>query len=105
MKVRATDEQIATMAANAVSAAQPAGMGILHFKPGSVGPERFAAAVASGSVSLDYVDGRMTKLHLSRDTDGEWKIPDHNPNPEYQSWCRKYPTYRALAESAGIAIP
>ena len=51
----------------------------------------------------DYVFGRMMKMGLSIESDrlswGEGAL-----RPDYQSWCRKYPTYEALAEAANASI-
>ncbi len=102
MNFKATDEQIKTLAANAVNASQPMGMGFMHATNKEFKPEEFDVP-ESGVFSLDYVQGRMVKLTLWK-KDGEWKTPERDPHPEYQSWIRRYPTYGALLESAGIKV-
>lgn len=51
-------------------------------------------------LNADYVFGRMVKLSVSRPSDTELDIPDHEPRSDYQSWCRKYPSYAALFDAA-----
>ncbi len=103
MKFKATDEQVAQIAANAATHAKPVGMGFLHFKPGAIPPETFKDQVKKGYVDLDYVDGRMTKLYIAKKGD-VWSCHDGTPDPEYQSWCHKYPTYADLVKSVGAEI-
>ena len=107
MKFKATEEQINQIAANAVNASSPMGMGYLQFDQGKVyGSSDFNHPYdeTRPRFSLDYVDGRMVKLHLARVADGIWSTSDREPTSDYQSWCRKYPTYRALVESVGAEV-
>lgn len=108
MKIRATEDQALQMAANAVNASKPMGLGLLRYREGRV----FAASDLAGDVDevglyLDYVQGRMVKLGLFRATveDDRWLLPDSEPRSDYQSWVVRYPTYRALALSVpGVEI-
>lgn len=52
-----------------------------------------------GRMHADYVFGRMMKLSLQWD-DKSVTIRDDTPTSDYQSWCRKYPSYRELIEAA-----
>lgn len=55
-------------------------------------------------VNCDYVFGRMMKLRFTV-KDGLLTFNDYEPRGDYQSWCHRYKTFRALfdaaAESAG----
>lgn len=49
----------------------------------------------------DYVFGRMMKLTLRWDNEtNEIEISEAIPRADYQSWCRKYPSYKALIDAA-----
>ena len=55
-----------------------------------------------GEAHGDYVFGRMMKLRLAWGSDSV-EVPEaeyDKPTPDYQSWCRKYPTRMALVEAA-----
>jgi hypothetical protein len=100
MLFNATAEQVAQMVANAVNAAKPMGMGLLRHNPDS----QFTAAdfleeAKSGRISIDYLQGRMIKLHIFRKKSGPWFINDKFRS-DYQSWCVKFPTPEALINSA-----
>lgn len=102
IKFKATPEQVREIGANASNASTPAGMGILHFQPGNIPIEHFSLP-DKGDFSLDYVQGRMVKLNIWK-KDNHWEIRDV-ADPEYQSWCRKYPTARSLLLSvSGVEI-
>ncbi len=85
------------------------GMGRLQNKPGATIDMVWDNVVTSGDYtvshdrpgepSADYVFGRMMKLRLKYD-DVSISYPDSEPRPDYQSWCRKYPTYEALINAA-----
>lgn len=102
MNFKATEEQIKQIAANAVNASSPMGMGFIHATDKKFTPDEFEIP-ETGTFSLDYVQGRMVKLTLWN-KDGVWKTPDRAPDIEYQSWMKKYPTYEALVKSAGVEI-
>lgn len=97
-----TEDQVKQMAANAVNAASPMGLGHLHATRKEFKPEDFQ--VDDGWLSLDYVQGRMTKLTVLCLGDNKWSVTDQEPRADYQSWCYQYPTYQALAESAGMSV-
>ena len=106
MQLKATDQQIRQIAANACAASKPMGMGYLHWKADQV----FTADMipinninGRDEIYLDYIGGRMVKLLMFRVGEDIWEFRDGVPNPEYQSWCHKYPTYLDLAMSvAGV---
>ncbi len=93
----------------------PAGMGFLRDNPGATRDQVWAnardkadypggAAIPGfadkpGEVYGDYVFGRMMKLGLKWDADSV-EFTDSAPRPDYQSWCRKYPTTEALVRAA-----
>lgn len=100
MKFKASISQVLLMAANAVSASKPVGMGMLHYKEGDYKPEDIQ--MQSDGVHLDYVEGRMVKLYIHKMDEEQWEVTDSEPRHDYQSWASAYPTYTALLESAGI---
>ena len=95
----ATEEQILQIAANAVNASTPMGMGFLHFQPKEYTPEEMRKCLSDYGLSIDYFDGRMTKFYIIRAENDQWRVVDHGPRSDYQSWASKYPTYEALAGS------
>lgn len=99
MKFEATDEDIAKIMANAFNASIPVGMGFIHFKPHNIEPNLFMEQIKKNQVALDYVQGRMVKLHMWKDDTGLWNITNEPPHREYQSWATQYPTYKALIDS------
>jgi hypothetical protein len=61
--------------------------------------------LAEGEVEADYVFGRMMKLVLKFGPDWvETRNDDFPPRPDYQSWCRQYPTYKALFDAAVASL-
>lgn len=52
-----------------------------------------------GEVYGDYVFGRMMKCGFRWNETGI-EVPEDTPRLDYQSWCRRYPTYAALIEAA-----
>lgn len=96
----ATDDQIKQIAANAVMASEPVGLGRVHYDPyRKYKPTEFK--ITPRGLFLDYIGGRMVKLNIHRKTEKDmWEIDDRI-DPEYQSWCDKYPTVLDLIESAG----
>lgn len=103
MLVKGTTAQILKMAANAVNAAIPVGLGFLQVTSKKYTPLDFSLN-DDMALDLDYVDGRMTKLYISSVGADKWKLSDREPSPAYQSWCATYPTYAALAKSAGLEV-
>lgn len=103
MKFSATAEQVKAMAANAVNASSPVGLGILHFKAGAdAKPDDFE--IRSGALHLDYVDGRMVKLHIVSEGEPDtWEVYSE-PRPDYQSWAAIYPSNADLVASVGAQV-
>ena len=104
MRFTATDEQVKQMAANAVNASLPMGMGHLHYEISRHFKATEFSLSETDDMHLDYVGGRMVKLNIWRKGIEEWEVRDTKPTPDYQSWCRKYPTYDALLESVGAKV-
>jgi hypothetical protein len=108
MKFKATTEQIAQVAANAVNAATAAGMGILHYDSAhKFTKEDFLHNIErfGGYLDLDYVEGRMVKLYIHPSSPkGYYECREDDPKPDYQSWCHTYHTYADLLKSAGIVL-
>lgn len=52
-----------------------------------------------GDAYGDYVFGRMLKLRVEWD-DESVTVRDDPPRRDYQAWCKKFPTYQALANAA-----
>jgi hypothetical protein len=95
MKFKATNQQVKQIAANAINASKPMGMGFLHFQADN----NFTADdIEDGELYFDYVQGRMVKLRIRDLGNGEYEIAD-NPTSDYQSWCSTYPTTEALVNS------
>lgn len=80
------------------------GMGFLHYDPHDVKGSDLGHIDVSRGLDFDYVQGRMMKLSIRRESDGTYSAPDAAPRSDYQSWARRYPTYRALIEAAGICL-
>ena len=59
-----------------------------------------------GKVHGDYVFGRMMKLGLEWD-DKSVTFRDSTPRPDYQSWCKKYASYKDLVDAAieSLSVP
>jgi len=97
MKFKATEEQIKQIAVNAVKASSAMGMGHFHFN----GEQEFKPddfKTDKSGLYLDYVQGRMVKLNISRAGEGEWEIHGE-PRSDYQSWKSTYPTNDDLVNS------
>ncbi len=92
------------MCANAVNASEPMGYGVIHFEDTEYGPEHFDHDLEH-TFHIDYFRGRMVKLVIkllpAEDTLWEMKLTRGEPQVDYQSWAKKYPTAKALIESAG----
>lgn len=84
----------------------PLGMGVLQDRPGANKDDVWAQVKPIETKSRpgnwcngDYVFGRMMKLYVKFDADSI-HYDDHEPHPEYQAWCRLYPTYESLLLAA-----
>lgn len=86
------------------------GMGFLQDNPGATKEDVWKNVASDGDYTVnfrnkkgevlaDYVFGRMMKLSVKY-TDDELEVRDESPKPDYQAWCREYPTYEALIEKA-----
>jgi len=108
MKFKATEEQVAQMAANAINASKPMGLGFLSADMGKTyTPQDALKAIdihaGRGGLYLDYVDGRMVKLNIHH-KNGIWEMDDRLFE-DYQSWSKTYSSAKALAESVpGVEI-
>lgn len=98
------------------------GMGFLQDKPGATaddvlnnifgwgdypGPSHHPNRDEGTALRADYVFGRMMKITATLGSD--WiELPDDDPAPDYQAWCRKYRSYKdllhATAEETQIGI-
>ena len=108
MIFKATNEQLCQIAANAVNASLPVGMGKFHYQPGKTfTPREMGDFEDECGLSFDYVQGRIVKLSLYRVSgqDGVFEMRPAIPDPEYHSWVQVYPTSRGLLESVvGVEI-
>jgi len=98
MEVQLTEEQAKQLAANAINASKPMGMGWLHYTPTSYTLEDAARCISDRGINIDYFEGRMVKLYVRRNGD-MYSFNDGEPRGDYQSWCVEYPTYQALIDS------
>jgi len=98
MKIALTIDQALQIAANAVNASAPMGMGMLHYKNTEYRPEQMRSCVDESGLHIDYFQGRMVKLRASC-KDGLYSFSDSLPRHDYQSWASTYPTYDALIQS------
>ena len=94
MIIKATFEQMQKMAAAAINASQPVGMGFLHYKvDDKIRPEEIL--IGSRGISLDYVGGRMVKFYARYVDVDTWDVPDEI-SYDYQSWKSTYSSYQDL---------
>lgn len=104
MIFKATPEQVAQIAVNAILVSRPAGMGFLHYNPKQAF-ETTDFMPRDYGIDLDYVCGRMVKLRIKDMKDGTWETRSINPDVEYQSWATRYSTYEALVTSVpGVEV-
>ena len=105
--INATDEQVKQMFLNAINASSPMGMGFLHFEDKDYTLEDIETADEYGA---DYFHGRMMKTCFTKikggSADGKWVVNrgPNPPNPEYQGWATKYPTYEELAATVEATV-
>ena len=97
MELACTDEQVKQMAAVAINASQPMGMGFLQFNPKEVATS-VDVEIHRNSLHVDYHGGRMVKFHAHRIEAGKWSFADEL-RPDYQSWCHKYHSYTDLLDA------
>lgn len=100
MKIVATEEAVVEAAKKAIAASVPMGLGFLHFRLQDHVPDdaEVRECLTHEGIDIDYFRGRMVKFWLRRIGPDTWEAQD-TVSPEYQSWCRKYPSYQALFEA------
>lgn len=112
IRFRATEDQVLQLGSNAVNASYGGFFWPADNKSAITVTRETTAhdsglgskALTKDGLHLDYVAGRMVKLHVRRVGDGLWEM-NWGPRGDYQSWCRKYPTNEALIRSVpGIEI-
>jgi hypothetical protein len=105
MKFKASPEQILELKRLAINASSPMGLGFLHYENKEYTADE-VKELTEPVPYLDYFNGRMVKLWVNavRKFPGYFEAPDQDPNPGYQSWVRKYPTWGALLTAAGIEL-
>ena len=107
---RATDKQIAQMAALATNASfpPPNSPGWLHYdETVTYEAKDFYRIVKEQRswVNLDYIQGRCVKFSVWRGKKPrEWFYAAIEPRDHWQTWIDKYPTYPDLMLAAGIKI-
>lgn len=102
---RATEEQVLRVMVNAINASAPVGMGRIQYqqKDYTVSDLEKTLTRRIGGISVDYYEGRMVKLRITKDKD-VWSVND-SVRSDYQSWQWRYPTMRDLLSSVdGIEI-
>lgn len=100
VKFKATNDEIKNLFAVATNASSPMGLGYLHYTN-----KVFTSADFDDQYldrGTDYVQGRMVKLRPRKVSDGIWKVEE--PDIEYQSWSKSFPTARSLVEAAGLVV-
>lgn len=91
----------------------PMGLGYLQNNPNATKDAVWENVVNSGDyehcpnepnkVSADYVFGRMMKVGFEWD-ENSITFRDDIPQPDYQGWCKKYPTRKDLVEAAILEV-
>lgn len=104
MNIKLSEYQVFQLAANAINASSPLGLGFLHMED-----KEYTARDIESSIDLkyfvdyglnfDYFKGRMVKLRIRRVGEGEYNIQPDEPRSDYQSWVMKYPTIQDLIDS------
>ena len=82
MNIKATKEQVVAAACKAIAASRP-------------DPTEAQEHFDGWGCDIDYFHGRMVKFSMKQLDDHTWQAAD-NITPDYQSWCRTYPSYQAL---------
>lgn len=90
----------------AYNASRVVGMGYMQARDNVTADQVFECVKplpGDSTYHADYVYGRMMKLTAK--VDGNTiTISDDQPRPDYQSWCRTYPTYAKLAEAVALDL-
>lgn len=100
VKFKANNDQLRRMAANAINASSPVGMGFIHFKPKEYSPEEIKMP-PDNDFYFDYYEGRMVKLLARKVDDGVYRMINE-VRGDYQSWAQKYPDVASLLIESGI---
>lgn len=108
----ASKHQIQVAAALAANAAQPAGMGWLHYVRDQLFTAQDMKVFWDGKdeFKADYVQGRCTKFGVWRahssiygkQVNGFKWMTGYDTQPTYETWRHVYPTYEELLKVAGI---
>ena len=97
-------EEVIEVCRLAYNTSIPMGMGIYQFVPGDMSIQEaknlFGPMEKSGHIHLDYIKGRMVKLYMNRNRDGSWSFLPENLSPDYQSWSKKFPSFKDLVDEA-----
>lgn len=107
---KATDKQIAQMAALATNASVPPpnSPGWLHYEPSVIYEAKDFDKVIKEQrtwVNLDYIQGRCVKFTVWRGKKrNEWLYAAHEPRERWQTWVDTYPTFPDLMKAAGIDV-
>lgn len=99
---KANREELQKIAANAINASEPVGMGLIHFKPGDFRPDQIEINPGVNPVYIDYYQGRMVKLMIRHDEERNCWRTENDIRADYQGWKRKYPTAESLLKASGI---
>jgi hypothetical protein len=102
----ANEDQIYQIFTNAINASKPVGFGRFQYKDVTYTVDEVKTALQGNTSNhmegtwlwVDYFEGRMVKLTVSRENENEWFIAG-DPKIDYQSWVHKYPSYEALIKS------
>jgi hypothetical protein len=102
---KATEEHLLEIGALAVNAAEPVGMGYLHYVEGDYKPEDLRENLEKdGSLYIDYFRGRITKLYIQKIQNETYRTRN-DLNTEYQSFGKLYKDFKALIDTVeGIQI-
>jgi hypothetical protein len=95
IKFKANNDQLKVIAANAVNASRPEGLGYLHFKNRIIFPDEIKKPM-----DIDYYEGRMVKLHIRKNKDDLFIL--NEVDEEYQSWKKTYKTAEHLLRESGV---
>jgi len=99
MKVILTEGQAKQLVVNVVNASEPMGMGFLHVEDKDYTKDDVVDLFKTDSIYIDCFHGRMVKFNMRKESKDSYVLPDNEPRSDYQSWCRKYPSYQSLVDS------
>jgi hypothetical protein len=99
MVIECTDKVALQMAALAINASKPMGLGDLHYKKDSKWDWSKLEILHGDTISIDYCEGRMVKFHARKVAEGKWHFSDHLAL-DYQSWLSTYHEWSELHRAA-----